>query len=81
VKKPLYKVPCYDDLTAADLVGRHLIGLNGIYWQEIESWAKVLLLFICLKTLIKIIMIILGDIYKQSLIGFIQVWGSYTSSK
>jgi len=32
--KPLYTVACHDDLTAADLVGRHLIGPNGTYWQD-----------------------------------------------
>jgi nitric oxide reductase NorQ protein len=32
--RPLYTVACHDDLTAADLVGRHLIGSAGTYWQE-----------------------------------------------
>ena len=32
--KPLYTVACHDDLTAADLVGRHLIGPEGTYWQD-----------------------------------------------
>ncbi|MGR5066313.1 AAA family ATPase [Photobacterium sp. DNB22_13_2] len=32
--RPLYTVACHDDLTAADLVGRHLIGPNGTYWQD-----------------------------------------------
>lgn len=32
--KPLFTVACHDDLTAADLVGRHLIGPNGTYWQD-----------------------------------------------
>jgi nitric oxide reductase NorQ protein len=27
-------VSCHDDLTAADLVGRHLIGPQGTYWQD-----------------------------------------------
>jgi len=27
-------VACHDDLTAADLVGRHLIGSEGTYWQD-----------------------------------------------
>ena len=31
---PLYTVACHDDLTAADLVGRHLIGESGTYWQD-----------------------------------------------
>jgi len=34
LEKPLYTVACHDDLTAADLVGRHLIGPNGTYWQD-----------------------------------------------
>jgi len=32
--RPLYTVACHDDLTAADLVGRHLIGANGTFWQD-----------------------------------------------
>lgn len=32
--RPLYTVACHDDLTAADLVGRHLIGSDGTYWQD-----------------------------------------------
>ncbi|AZG36690.1 MULTISPECIES: CbbQ/NirQ/NorQ/GpvN family protein [Shewanella] len=32
--RPLYTVACHDDLTAADLVGRHLIGPKGTYWQD-----------------------------------------------
>ncbi len=34
LNKPLYTVACHDDLTAADLVGRHLIGPTGTYWQD-----------------------------------------------
>ncbi len=34
LNKPLYTVACHDDLTAADLVGRHLIGPEGTYWQD-----------------------------------------------
>lgn len=34
LNKPLYTISCHDDLTAADLVGRHLIGPNGTYWQD-----------------------------------------------
>lgn len=34
LNKPLYTVACHDDLTAADLVGRHLIGSEGTYWQD-----------------------------------------------
>jgi len=30
--RPLYTVACHDDLTAADLVGRHLIGDGATYW-------------------------------------------------
>ena len=29
LNRPLYTVACHDDLTAADLVGRHLIGPQG----------------------------------------------------
>ena len=32
--RPLYTVACHDDLTAADLVGRHLIGEEGTYWCD-----------------------------------------------
>ena len=31
---PLYTVACHDDLTAADLVGRHLIGDGGTFWCD-----------------------------------------------
>jgi len=31
---PLYTVACHDDLTAADLVGRHLIGEGSTYWVD-----------------------------------------------
>jgi nitric oxide reductase NorQ protein len=34
LNKPLYTVACHDDLTAADLVGRHLVGPEGTYWQD-----------------------------------------------
>jgi nitric oxide reductase NorQ protein len=34
LNKPLYTVACHDDLTAADLVGRHLISHDGTYWQD-----------------------------------------------
>jgi len=30
----LYTVACHDDLTAADLVGRHLIGAEGTFWND-----------------------------------------------
>ena len=32
--RPLYTVSCHDDLTAADLVGRHLIGEQGTFWVD-----------------------------------------------
>ena len=32
--RPVYTVACHDDLTAADLVGRHLIGESGTYWSD-----------------------------------------------
>lgn len=32
--RPLYTVACHDDLTAADLVGRHLISGEGTYWSD-----------------------------------------------
>ena len=31
---PLFTVACHDDLTAADLVGRHLIGDGQTYWSD-----------------------------------------------
>lgn len=34
LNRPVYTVACHDDLTAADLVGRHLIGPEGTYWQD-----------------------------------------------
>ncbi len=34
LNRPLYTVACHDDLTAADLVGRHLIGDEGTYWCD-----------------------------------------------
>lgn len=32
--RPLYTVACHDDLTAADLVGRHLINDKGTFWVD-----------------------------------------------
>lgn len=32
--RPLYTVACHDDLTAADLVGRHLIGDGETVWND-----------------------------------------------
>ncbi|MDU9412441.1 CbbQ/NirQ/NorQ/GpvN family protein [Pseudomonas sp. zfem005] len=34
LNRPLYTVACHDDLSAADLVGRHLIGSDGTWWQD-----------------------------------------------
>ncbi len=34
LNQPVYTVACHDDLTAADLVGRHLINTEGTYWQD-----------------------------------------------
>jgi len=34
LERPLYTVACHDDLSAADLVGRHLIGDSGTYWSD-----------------------------------------------
>ncbi len=32
--RDLYTVACHDDLSAADLVGRHLIGDEGTFWSD-----------------------------------------------
>ncbi|MBC8236878.1 MAG: CbbQ/NirQ/NorQ/GpvN family protein [Helicobacteraceae bacterium] len=32
--REVYTVVCHDDLSAADLVGRHLINEDGTYWQD-----------------------------------------------
>lgn len=32
--RPLFTVACHDDLTASDLVGRHLIGDGETYWHD-----------------------------------------------
>ncbi len=32
--RPLYTVSCHDDLTASDLIGRHLIGDGATYWND-----------------------------------------------
>lgn len=32
--RPIYTVACHDDLSAADLIGRHLIGDQGTYWCD-----------------------------------------------
>ncbi|MBF0429428.1 MAG: AAA family ATPase, partial [Magnetococcales bacterium] len=31
LQRPLFTVACHDDLTAADLVGRHLLGEQGTF--------------------------------------------------
>jgi len=32
--RPIFTVACHDDLTATDLVGRHLMNKEGTYWQD-----------------------------------------------
>ncbi|MHB1202158.1 MAG: AAA family ATPase [Acidithiobacillus sp.] len=32
--RELYTVSCHDDLSASDLIGRHLIGNSGTYWLD-----------------------------------------------
>jgi len=32
--RKVYTAVCHDDLSAADLIGRHLIDENGTYWQD-----------------------------------------------
>ena len=34
LNRDVYTVVCHDDLSAADLVGRHLIDESGTYWQD-----------------------------------------------
>jgi len=34
LNRPLHTIACHDDLTASDLVGRHLIDANGTYWHD-----------------------------------------------
>lgn len=34
LQQQLYTVACHDDLTAADLVGRYLIGAEGTFWND-----------------------------------------------
>ncbi len=34
LEQQMFTVACHDDLTAADLVGRHLIGAEGTYWND-----------------------------------------------
>src|SRR5210317_2520555 len=34
LRKPLISVACTEDMTASDLVGRHLLDINGTRWQD-----------------------------------------------
>lgn len=34
LNRKIYTIACHDDLTASDLVGRHLIGADGTFWQD-----------------------------------------------
>jgi nitric oxide reductase NorQ protein len=34
LQREVYTVVCHDDLSAADLIGRHLIDEKGTYWQD-----------------------------------------------
>lgn len=34
LNRKVYTVVCHDDLSAADLIGRHLIDENGTFWQD-----------------------------------------------
>ncbi len=34
LERPVHTVACHDDLTATDLVGRHLMSKEGTYWQD-----------------------------------------------
>jgi nitric oxide reductase NorQ protein len=34
LEKPLISVACTEDMTASDLVGRHLLDINGTRWQD-----------------------------------------------
>lgn len=34
LNRPITTISCHDDLTAADLIGRHLISPDGTYWQD-----------------------------------------------
>ncbi len=45
--RPLFTVACHDDLTASDLVGRHLIGESATYWQDGPLTAAVRVGGIC----------------------------------
>jgi nitric oxide reductase NorQ protein len=32
--RPIITISCHDDLSSADLIGRHLISADGTYWQD-----------------------------------------------
>ena len=34
INRPLFTISCHDDLSAADLIGRHLVNSDGTYWQD-----------------------------------------------
>jgi len=34
LNRPLITISCHDDLSSADLIGRHLISSDGTYWQD-----------------------------------------------
>jgi nitric oxide reductase NorQ protein len=34
LRKPLVTIPCHEDMTASDLVGRHLLDATGTRWQD-----------------------------------------------
>ena len=34
LNRPLITISCHDDLSSADLIGRHLINAEGTYWQD-----------------------------------------------
>jgi nitric oxide reductase NorQ protein len=34
LERQVYTIACHDDLTASDLIGRHLIGAEGTFWQD-----------------------------------------------
>ena len=34
LNRKVYTVVCHDDMTSADLIGRHLIDENGTFWQD-----------------------------------------------
>ena len=47
LQKPLITVSCHEDMTAADLVGRFLLGSDGTYWQDGPLTTAVRLGAIC----------------------------------